>query len=177
MAENFFLNIIFSFFDLAKGSAIVSIPVFVFVFVASLARKWLEKKYKWSWIKSSFVTTYFLVFSFVFVLYTFPIVQAFLEAGEETVLPEFAPTPLEIIVPIFLQSARLLLVALILTLLLLPLEFVGLYLFEKISQRVRAAFSVRLFLAVFLVTLFTFATVIFFAGWVFSGIIYLIFFG
>lgn len=177
MAQDFFLLAFFSLLDLLKGSVIFSIPVFVFVFTAIFVRKSLAKKYKWAWFKSSIVTTYFLVFSLVLVIYVLPIVDVNNSVQNYPILPELAPTPLEIATPIILQFFRLLVVALILTFILMPLEFVGLFLFEKISQKIKAAYSVHIFLTVLASTFFSLAIILFLMPWIVSGIIFLIFFG
>ncbi len=177
MAQDTLSLILFSILDLLKGSLIFSIPVFAFVFIAIFVQKALSKKYQWTWFKSSAITTYFFMFSLASVLYVLPIIDVFTTTQTVSVLPEFAPTPLEIVLPIILQFVRLLVVALILSFILMPLEFVGLYLFEAISKKTKVSYSVRLFLAVFLSTLFTLAITIFLAPWIITGLIYLIFFG
>ena len=177
MAQDIFLLAFFSLLDLLKGSIIFSIPVFVFVFVAIFVRKALAQKYGWQWFSSSLVTTYFLVFSLVLVIYALPIVDVNNSVQNYPILPELAPTPLEIAAPILLQFFRLLVVALILAFILMPIEFVGLFLFEKISQKIRAAYVVRAFLAVFASTFFSLAIIIFLVPWIVPGIIFLIFYG
>lgn len=176
MAQNTVLDILFGLIELVKGAFLLSIPVFVFVFIAIFVRRALAKKYKWNWFKSSIITTYFLVFSLVFVLYALPILQVLTIPGQ-IVFPEFQPTILEQFVPLVIQFARLLIVALLLTFLLMPIEFVGLFLFEKISEKTKHAFSVRLFATVFITMAVVSIVFLFIAPWIVTGILYLIFFG
>ncbi len=177
MAENDLLLLLFAVIDLLKGAFLVSIPAFAFVFIAVLVRKALAKKYKWNWFSSSLVTTYFLVFSMTLVLYITPYFDATAGLAPQVVPPELQQTPAEFFAPFAAQFARLLIVALLLALLLMPIEFIGLFLFEKISERLHFAYSIRLFLATFLVSLFCSFIIIFVAPWIITGILYLIFFG
>lgn len=177
MAENVLMLVFNSIIDLLKISLPASIVAFAFVFVAVIARKQLAQKYKWSWVKSSFITTYFFLFALTVSLYLAPILDVVFVPSTSGIPPELAPTLSEIILPPIAQFLRLLVVALILAFILMPLEFVGLYLFEKISEKLKAGFSVRLFLTVFLATVFSFAITLFLMPWVLTGIIYLIYFG
>ena len=177
MAENPLLFVLYGLFDLLKGSFLVSIIVFVFVFIAIFVRTALAKKYKLNWFKSSILTTYFLVFSLVLVLYIMPVIDILITPATGIILPELQPTPVELLIPFVLQFARLLVIALMLTLLLMPLEFIGIFLFEKISEKFKFAYSIRLFLTVFAVSVFTSAFVLFVAPWSIAGILFLIYFG
>ncbi len=177
MAENTGLEIVFSIIDLLKGAFLLSLPVFLFVFVAVLVRKALEKKYKWNWFKSSIMTTFFLVFSLVFVLYVTPASSVFLSGTQPPILTSLAPTLAQTIGSLFVQFVRLIVVSILLTFLLMPVEFVGLFLFEQVSQKLKIAYSIRLFITVFLATLVCSVFLIFVMPWIIPGILFLIFFG
>ncbi|AJF60211.1 MAG: hypothetical protein J4224_01585 [Candidatus Diapherotrites archaeon] len=160
---------VFSLIDLLKGSFISSVPVFIFVFFASKVRRAIAGKYKWSWFKSGFITTYLLIFSLILVLYlqpALPLLQSD-PFGETPV--EFQTPVLELLLIALIQLVRLLVVALVLSFIVLPLEFIGLFLHEKIKKSFKFHWALKLYLTVFIVTLLASIFVLFFAQWIISG--------
>jgi len=163
MASDLFSVALFSLIDLLRGSFINSLLVFIFVFFAVKVRRSLSRQYKWSWFKSSFITTYLLVFSLILVLYLIPIIEVVRENPEfgGSVPVEFQIPVNELFASAVVQIIRLLVVALVLSFMLVPLEFVGLYIHQQIVKKFKFHWAIKLYLAVFLTTLLSFAFIIF----------------
>ncbi len=185
MPLNLLLNLLFSLIDLAKGSLIFSIPVYLIVLIGVFLRRFFEKKYKLNWFKSSLAATYLLMFALPFFLYiSFPAASF----GEVTIgeIPYTARPIGELVFPIILSFIRLLVVAAVLTLMLLPLEFVGVFIFDKQIKRLalikskkwsKLNYFINLYISVFILSLFTAFVILFLFPWILPGVIYLIFFG
>ena len=145
-------------FDLIRGSVINSVYVFAIVIVAVFVRRYMAKKFSMNWFKSGILTTYLLVFLLIFVMHLlilFPILSY-----DVFVPPEFQPTLADNITSLVLQLFNIVFASAVITFLLMPLEFIGLYFYEKILPE-KTAFPIRLLLAVFLSTLLASILVIF----------------
>ena len=147
-----------SIFDLLRGSIINSVYVFVIVLVAYFARKYFAKKFSLNWFRSAILTTYLLVFLLILVMHL-QILLPIITQGD-TAPPEFSPTITDSLFSVFLLLINILFSTAVITFLLLPLEFIGLYFYEKALPQ-KTAWPIRLMLAVFLSTLLATLLIIF----------------
>ena len=176
-------KLLFSAIDLLKGSLVFSLPVFVVVLIAVFFGKFLMKKYKFNWLSAAGLTTYVFTAIILFIIYFTPILQSLGQTTIGTVPDMFQPTPQEIVGQILGVPARLLIVSLFVALLLLPLEFVGSYVYDFLSKKYsKLNHYVRAFAAVFAATLFAWFLILFIFQLVFgidliTGLLYLIFYG
>ena len=176
MAENFFIELALSMLDFLRGAFIYSIPVFLFTMVAVVARRLAAKRFKMSWITSTMLVTFFMTLSLVTALYLSPIIQAFQEPSY-TLPPELESPLSEKAYSVALQAIRLVAVSVVLSLLLLPLELAGSFVFEWLSKKTGWTFIVRLYAAVFVATLLAAYFAFFVFPFAISGIVYMIFYG
>ena len=151
-------SVVAGIFDLVRGSVINSVYVFAIVLVAFFVRRYIVKKFPMAWFRSSILTTYLLVFLLILVMHLF-ILFPVLSTNVYTP-PEFQRTIADTITSLILQLLNIVFAAAVVTFLLMPLEFIGLYFYEKILAP-KTAWSIRLLLAVFLSTLLASILVIF----------------
>lgn len=176
MAENFFLELLLSMLAFLRGVFIYSIPVFLFTMVAAIARRMTARRFKLSWIASTAIATFFMMLSLTTALYLSPIIQAFQEPSY-TLPPELEPTLSEKAYFVALQTIRLLAVSVVLSLLLLPLELLGSFVFDALSKKTGWPFVVRVYAGVFATTLLAAYFAFFVFPFALAGIIYMIFYG
>lgn len=177
MPLNLVLYLIFSLLDLLKGTIVWSIPTFFLVLIITFVRRKVAEKYKLNWVKSAIASTFIVLFTLILILYFSPIV---LSLGQETIgeIPaEGRPALLEILGSLILFVLRLFLVAVVISLILLPFEFVAVYLFEKVSRTWRLNYYINLYIVSFLVTLIAAIILLFIFPWSLAGMLYLLFFG
>ena len=106
-----------------------------------------------------------------------PALKAFLGA-DPNFLPEFMGFGFfEIFLIIALAIFKILVNALILTLLLLPLELLGSFILEKLRGRYKLHPLINTFIAVFAVVLLASVLYVFLLPWLPTGVLYLIYWG
>lgn len=178
MALNPIENIILSLIDLLRGSITVAIPLFILLLIGQKFRKRIEKETKWSWIKSSFAATFIIMFILMLLGFFYP----FLAATQEQALGEvpsiFAPS-LDIILLSFVAGIfKALIVALVATLILMPLEFVGLYFHEVISKKLgKQPEWLKLLVTAYVSSVFGSAIILFLVPELIPGILFYLYFG
>ena len=151
-------SVVAGILDLIRGSVINSVYVFAIVIVAFFIRRYMAKKFSMNWFKSSILTTYLLVFLLIFVMHLlilFPVLSYYV-----FIPPEFQPTLADNITSLILQLFNIVFSAAVITFLLMPLEFIGLYFYEKVLPE-KTAYPIKLLFAVFLSTLLASILVIF----------------
>ena len=167
------ISVLFSIVDVLKTSFLVSIPVFFAVFAASLIFKKISEKYSLKWLQSAVFATYLTMFILIFFLYAVPLVLSFMQTFGSASNPQFPPTIWEQISFLTLSLLKIIFSSLVFSLLLLPVEFFGLFVFEKFAKK-NWHFLLKLFIAVFVSTMLVLLLILF-NPWILSGLLYLIF--
>lgn len=176
MVQNFLLDVVFSLVDLIKGSFLLSIIVFALVLIGIFIQRKLIKRFKLSWIKSSLISTFIIVLIFVFAMYVFPLAVGFSQ-HDPGILPEgFEMTAGEYLFLIGTALFKILSLSFILTVFLLPLQFVGLFAMDFLKKKYSLPFLANVFFAVFCSTLVGAFIVIYLFPWIPTGIVYLLYF-
>ena len=172
---------------------ILAVPGTIAVIAFSRLKGRIAKKFKLSWIKASFISTFIAMFLLVLVLYLIPFLQVlsftqndFLPAGMQTQIieaensEELIEQPfqanyfLDLIIFSVITILRLLFVALVLSLLLLPLELIGSAIFSKLARKKSAnilAFYASTFTAMVVAVIVVFAF-----PWIPAGLLYFLYF-
>ncbi|MFH0714824.1 MAG: hypothetical protein V1847_03165 [Candidatus Diapherotrites archaeon] len=172
-------------------SLLLAVPVCAIAWIGSLLRKRISKKWKISWIFSTAISTYVLVLIGVVALFAFPALsvgsvqdtlpadvneQIIFEGGQAVDAPLSPEASVGNSFVSFLYNAlRLLVVALVLTLLLLPLEVLASFASDALEKR-KAPFLLQVYVASFVGVLIAFLVLIVFP-WLQTGLLYYIFFG
>lgn len=180
MVLDLLANIVFSIIALLQGTLVFSVPVFVITVVAAFFGAKLQKKYELSWLQAVLSIIFIVVAVIVFAIYLYPAVTTL---GQETLGiagDVYAPNITGLIGMAILNPIRLLVVSLIISLLLLPLGFVGQFVYEKFLTKMN--FYVRVFAAVFAAVLLAWILILFVIPGllnldVLTGVFYLIFYG
>jgi hypothetical protein len=167
-----------SIVSLLKGSFFVAIPLFFLILLGSIIRKKIEKELKWNWIFSAFFTTYFICSIGLIFVYFVPVIESLREQslGE---IPSTVAISFGTIVLAFLYNAfKVFFSALVLSLLLMPLELVGLYMHSFFLQKMKKAPRILvLALTVYAISIFSSFVILFIIPESVVGFIYLLFFG
>ncbi len=178
MPNNFFIDLLVSVFDFLRGAFLLSVVIFfLFLIGYFFSRKILEKKFNLSWMQKTFLSSFFVFVLLLLVFFVWPVIEAFL-AVDLGVVPE----PLKMTLPEFFYLIVSLLVKLIVasfifSLLVLPLAFFGVFVFDFISKRFNWNTFINFFLACFASTILGYFLVLFLFPWIIAGALYLVYFG
>ncbi|MFH1256250.1 MAG: hypothetical protein V1494_03060 [Candidatus Diapherotrites archaeon] len=176
MAENIAGLVFASIFEFLKGSFINSIPLFIIVLFGMWLKEKLKRKYRLSWVKSVFAATFIICLALIAFANLQPWFFALGEQTAGTAPPVISETILD---SVFFAAATLVLFflkALVVSLVLLPLEFVGAFVSEAIEKKFKWHSLARLYISVFVMTAIASALILFAFPWILTGIIYLVFF-
>ncbi len=178
MPLSFFFNLVFSLFTLIKGSFFVSVPLFFIIFVLTFVHSFFVKKFKLSWLKSTFLLSY-VVFFILLILFYFGPFQSALGETTFTVFPEELKPQFQNILGFYVFTVfRLLLIALALTIMAIPFALFGSLILSFLKKRYSSQpFSAQLFVTVFLTSIVLSFFLLFLAPWINLGIFYLVYFG
>jgi hypothetical protein len=171
-----FFEILLSIVSLIKGAFILSIPVFFIVLIASFLRKKIENYFKLQWFSSALITTIIFFLAIVSILYYFPFLLALNESRLGILPIEFQPTFFESFSAFLLSLIHVIIVAIVLTVLIIPIEFFGLFLTEALEQKFKLNKLINLFVTVFCLTTIVSSIILFVFPWIVSGMIYFIYF-
>ncbi|MEK6972425.1 MAG: hypothetical protein AABW72_00055 [archaeon] len=166
-----------SAFDLIKGSLILSIPIFVVLYILNYIRKKIASRFSLNWIISCLIITFISFFIFLLLIYFLPTFQSMAE-HQLGVIPKYLMPAFDDWAGFyFTKIMKLLFVAVIFTLLSLPFALLG-SLVENIllSKFKKMNKAVAFFLAVFAITLLLSALVLYVFYWIPIGMIHLIYF-
>jgi hypothetical protein len=176
MALELVLNAVFSLIDLLRGSFFIAIIAFIGVFLASFLHDWLSKKYEFSWLKATMLTSYLTIFVLIILLYFSPVISGFGESNQGIVPSSLEMSPAEWVSFIVVMLLRNALVALLFTLFILPLEFFGSMAFDFLKEKYKLNRWINIFIAVFAVSLLVSIICLFLLPWVVPGLVYLSFY-
>jgi len=168
------IDLVFSLFNLLKGSFVWAIPLFFITFIFSLVQKKLMEKFSLSWFKSALLITYTVLFFAVAFIYLFPYSLALLET---TVGPAPAQLQLSFEDQLLIAAIALLKVVflpLLFTILILPFEFIASFVRETVEKRFKQHYAVNLFIGVFVSTAIG-AFILLSNNWIFTGLLYLLY--
>jgi len=169
------VDIAFTAFDILKGAFALSIPFFVLAFLGSLLHKRIVKKFKFSWIVSAFLTALAFSLAFTAIAYILPIYLGF-QAETIGLRPaELQPDAVELLMFALGSLFKIVIVGLISTLIAMPFILVGGLVKDWIAKR-KWNQHICLFASVFVCVLAASILLLFFFGWVFQGMIYLLYF-
>lgn len=174
MIWDFLLSNFFGLSNFFIVAFLISLPVFAVVFIAVLLHRKISQKYKYKWFQASLLTTYLMLLVLIFFLYAFPFVSAYLSAGSSNP-PDFPPTLFDQLAFISMSLIKVIFSAFVLTFLLMPVEFLGVFFIEKIRKKKLHDFF-NIFLAVYACTCFT-AFVFLAFPQILRALIFLIFWG
>ncbi|MBN1940862.1 MAG: hypothetical protein JW772_01635 [Candidatus Diapherotrites archaeon] len=164
--------------DLLVLTLMIAIPVFIVALVALFLRERISKKFEMSWIKSTLITTYVFVLLISALAYVSPYYSAFSESEiasqEQPVV--LATTPADVAVAFFLTVLRILVVALLFTLLLLPLQFFATFLMDKLAEK-KFPKPAKVFAATYFTCLLALIIMFFVFPWIIPGLMFLFFWG
>ena len=166
-------NTLLTFF---LSALILSIPGIILAFFGKIIYSKISEKFSLSWLKGVVATTFILVIFFVFLIYFLPIADAFLKVNEGIAPLVFQEEPLELLLFYIYTLMRLLFAALIITLLLIPLQIIGSLVHDWALNKRKLPILVSLYLTVFSACFIGFVIFITLLQWVFLGLLYLIYF-
>ncbi len=172
------LSVALGIMDLLRIALIISIPLFLASIPALLFKNWLAKKFSLSWIQSALITTYLAVTIILIFLYLFPYYLGFSESILAKQIPPsmLAITPADIAVAIFLTILKILVNALILTIILLPLEFFAEFASDKLKEKKFPQLA-KNFVIAYCTGLLATIIILFVFPWIISGIVFLLYWG
>ncbi len=170
--------LIFSILDLLKGAIPAAIVVFIGALIGRELRKKIGKATKWNWLASALATTFIILWLLVLALYFYPLLTALQESNVGEVPSIFAPSPSSLLVSYLYGLFKVTLSAAVISLLLLPLELAGLYIFESVSKKLpKMPGWANLAIACYLTSAVSSAIIIFLVPESISGIFFFIFHG
>ena len=177
MVLGFLTAALFSVFDLLKTSLFVSVPVFFIAVLAGMLHSKLSKKLEMSWVKVSFISTYLTVTLLIFFLYYAPL--WLVPPDFKGVVPmEFQPSPQALLLSFASTVLALLLKALVIALLVIPLELFAALVFSWIDKRYEKLHTaVKIFAAVYATVAMVLAFILFIAPWLPLALVYFLYGG
>lgn len=171
-------NLLFSLLGLLKGSLVVFIPVFILVLTGKALRKKIQSKTKWKWFPSALASTFILVWMLILIAYFVPFLEGLSEQSLGEIPASFAPPPAAILYSYVYGLARVTISAAVVCLILMPLEFAGLFVFESLSKRFpKSPEWIRLLATSYIAALFSSAVFLFIIPEAVTGLLFFIYFG
>ncbi len=189
MALDLILNLVNSIIRLLLLSLLLFVPVTVFALIVSFLKKKLQEKYSFSWMYATSISTLILMIVFTVTFYFgfyFSIVSEVnlgqirpeLASQEYPLLPQFLFTAESPVISFLffylLLFLKRIIVALVLTGLILPLQFIGSLVLNYLNQRFeKTNFLIKFGLTCFAVSFLTVLILLLF-DWILAGIIYFV---
>lgn len=172
------LSIISGIIDLLIIALKISIPAFLIGLIVVFFKNWLAKKYGLSWIQSAVVATYLAVTIILFFLYLFPYYLGFLasDLAKQAAPSMLSLTVWDIAAAVFFTIIKILGSALILTIMLLPLEFLAEFFSSKLKEK-KIPELAKKFAVAYFTSLVVTIIILFIFPWMLTGIIYMIYWG
>lgn len=170
--------IVASLLSLLKGGLFVAIPLFFLILIGSALRKRIEKELKWNWVFTAFFATYFICLLGLLAIYFAPGLEALREQTLGEVPASIAPSLGTVVMAFFYGVFKVFVSTLVLSLLLMPLELVGLYMHTFFAEKLKKAHPILvLALTTYAISIFSSVVVLFIIPESVTGFIYLLFFG
>ena len=171
------LSLLYSFLDLAKGSLAFTVPVLILSWLGFKVRTRIQKKFKFKWLPSTFLTIFLCMAVVVILAYVVPLISTVWTQTQvlQNAPDFFKPTLYDYLLVLANTVFKVLLTSLAAAFLLTPFALLGSLFKAWVDPKVKNEFlalAVSAFLTV-LVFSFLFLYVFNFA---FLGIIYLLYF-
>jgi len=178
MVIEVFYNIFFSIIELLRLSFILSIPMLACAIVIKAIASRLMKRYEIGFAKASMFSTYLVVLVLIIVLYSFPLYLGYLESPltQQPKPLHFQFTLIEFLAELPSLALKLLLKALAFTLLIMPLEFVAIFAFETIKNKLTAPKTFSVFAGVFVSAIVTVLITLIVFPFAVTGLVYFLYF-
>ncbi len=178
MALDLIASVLFSIIDILKGALVVSLPVFFIVLFAQFLRKKISEETNWSWTISAFATTFLVLYFLIAIAYFYPFLVASQEMPIKEIPEMFAPEIGSVFSAFIFGAIRSGFAALIASILIMPAEFVGLFIFEAVFEKKEKKQKwMKTAVAVYSTTLLCSVVLIFVIPEALTGFIYLLYFG
>lgn len=172
------VSIALGILELFRIAIIITIPVFLIAIAALFLRKTLSERFKLNWVKGTLLANYIVIAIIIAIAYILPYSLGFAESGLAKIeMPSvLAITPAEILLVTVLSIIKILISTLIITVLVLPLEFFGSFMLEKLKERQLPELA-KLFITAFATCLLATIIILFVFPWIINGIIFLVYWG
>lgn len=180
MPENLIVEVFSAVIDILRISLITAIPAFIFTLIAVFLHKKLVERFDFSWIKSAFVSTYAVVTVVVAIIYLFPFLLGFLESPLSfQPQPEiFQNTALDYLKAVIFSLVKVLINGFVFSIVLLPLIFLGTYIFEKLNEKFEKLHQIiKMFVSVYCTALVAWLILLFVFPWLLTGLFFLLYWG
>ena len=121
---------------LLRLGIITAIPCFPAVLIGERLHNKISKRFSLSWIKATLLSTYLIVTLLIIFLYLVPLYYGWIESPltGEALPPELQPGLFDLASLFLLSAVKILLAALVYTILLLPFMFFATYVLEKLKD-------------------------------------------
>ncbi len=171
-------KIFFSSITLLKGAIVPAFIVFALVLVGGRLRQVIEKETKWKWVLSTLATTFVVSWCIALLAYFYPIITASQEHGLGLLPSSIAPSLGDLVASYLYGVLKVTLVAAVVALLLIPLEFVGVYIHSVVDRRLaKLPAWVKLLATSYLTTLIASFIILFIVPEAVTGILFLLYYG
>jgi NADH:ubiquinone oxidoreductase subunit 6 (subunit J) len=169
---------------------LLAVPITIVVYVGKFLKAKLQKKYKkLSWIQSAFASVFVITFVLLALLYSYPAISSFgnsnndlpgttnfLVPDETSGLVETAVQSTSLqdsIFSFFLNVGRLLVIAFVVSILIMPFVFIGAFVFESFAKKSKS-FLAKTYAAVLVCTIIVWIIMILFP-WIQASLLYYVF--
>ncbi len=178
MPLNIAFEVLLAIIELLRLSIITVIPCFVIALGAEQLHSRISKRFSLSWAKSALISTYLAVTLLIIFLYSIPGYLGWAESPltGKPIPAELQPTALDIAALLLFAIVKILLTALIYSILLLPFIFFATYVLEKLREREKPFPQlVNKFIAVFAAVLLAWIILLFVFPFSAGGLLYLLY--
>lgn len=168
----------FSVIDLLRGSIVPGLVVFVLVLVGRKLRQVIENETGWKWVVSTLLATFVISWLVFLAAYFYPVLIASQEQGLGLLPSTIAPSAGTVLSSFGYGLLKVTMVAGIVALLVLPLQFVGAYIHSRVDKKLgKANGLVKLLAATYLTTVIASALVLFVVPQAVTGILFMLYYG
>lgn len=172
------LSMLLSLLAILWGTLVFSVPAFIAALACTFLYKWISKKLSLKWFKASLITTYICVFVVLLVFFFTPLLTTAFQQAVPDLAPDESYSGEELLALFFVSPVmlviKLLAAALVISLLLMPLELIGSALFSWLQKK-KKLYYVNAFISVFAATLAAVLVILAFP-WIPAGILYFVYF-
>ncbi|MEK6958022.1 MAG: hypothetical protein AABW99_03530 [archaeon] len=171
-------DLFLSVLDILRGSIVPTIPVFLAVLFASWLRKKIEKETKRSWIATLLASTIIVMYFILLFAYFIPYLAALQQSNVGEIPSPFAPSLAGLVAGFVFGALWVFVVAVVASLILLPLEFVGAFIYEYVSKKLgKQPGWLKLLIATYISVAVASAAIIFIVPWLLPGFLYFLYYG
>lgn len=164
--------------EMLRLTTITSLPCFAILLAAKRLNSALSNRFRLSWAKSVFISTYLTTTLLIIVLHLALLYTGLSESPLTTqpVPPALQPTMPETVAAVLLATATILIKGLLFSVLLMPFLFFATYVMEKLKEK-NIPTPAKEFIAVFASNLLAWTLLLFAFPFAWGGVLYLLFWG